>query len=128
MNYSIGEFSNLTNISIYTLRYYEKENLIIPNRKENGRRCYSEKDVIWIEFIKRLKDTKMPIKEIQEYAALRADGDSTMNERMEMLIKHRIELKEEIAKSNEHLKKLNDKINYYKMEIDKQKQFELICV
>jgi len=128
MNYSIGEFSNLTNISIYTLRYYEKENLIIPNRKENGNRCYSEKDVIWIEFIKRLKDTKMPIKEIQKYAALRADGDSTMNERMEMLIKHRIELKEEIAKSNEHLKKLNDKINYYKTEIDKQRQFELICV
>ena len=128
MNYSIGEFSNLTNISIYTLRYYEKENLIIPDRKENGNRCYSENDVIWIEFIKRLKDTKMPIKEIQKYAALRADGDSTMNERMEMLIKHRIELKEEIAKSKEHLKKLNDKINYYKTEIDKQRQFELICV
>ena len=128
MNYSIGEFSNLTNISIYTLRYYEKENLIIPNRKENGRRCYSEKDVIWIEFIKRLKDTKMPIKEIQEYAKLRADGDSTMTERMEMLIKHRIVLQEEIAKSKEHLNKLNDKINYYKTEIDKQGEFELICV
>ena len=128
MNYSIGEFSNITNISIYTLRYYEKENLIIPSRKENGRRCYNEKDIIWIEFIKRLKDTKMPIKEIQEYAALRADGDSTMNERMEMLIKHRIALKEEIARSNEHLKKLNDKINYYKAEIDKQEQFEFICV
>jgi len=128
MNYSIGEFSNITNISIYTLRYYEKENLIIPNRKENGRRCYNEKDVIWIEFIKRLKDTKMPIKEIQEYAKLRADGDSTMTERMEMLIKHRIALQEEIAKSNEHLNKLNDKIDYYKTEIDKQREFELICV
>ena len=128
MNYSIGEFSKLTNISIYTLRYYEKENLIIPNRKENGRRCYSEKDVIWIEFIKRLKDTKMPIKEIQEYAKLRAYGDATMIERMEMLIKHRIVLQEEIAKSNEHLNKLNDKIDYYKTEIDKQREFELICV
>ncbi len=38
-----------------------------------------------------------------------------MNERMEMLIKHRTYLKEEIAKSNEHLEKLNDKIKYYKM-------------
>lgn len=120
MSYSIGEFSNLTNISIYTLRYYEKENLIIPNRKENGRRCYSENDVIWIQFIKRLKDTQMPIKEIQKYAKLRAAGDSTMDERMEMLIKHRIALKEEIAKSNEHLKKLDDKINYYKVAINKK--------
>lgn len=120
MSYSIGEFSNLTNISIYTLRYYEKENLIIPNRKENGRRCYSENDIIWIEFIKRLKDTQMPIKEIQKYAKLRAAGDSTMDKRMEMLIKHRIALKEEIAKSNEHLKKLDDKINYYKVAINKK--------
>ena len=62
----------------------------------------------------------MPIKEIRKYAELRAYGDSTMNERMEMLIKHRTALKEEIAKSNEHLEKLNDKINYYKTEIDKK--------
>jgi len=120
MNYSIGEFSDLTNISIYTLRYYEKENLIIPNRKENGRRCYNEKDLSWIQFIKRLKDTQMPIKEIKKYAELRTNGDSTLNERMEMLIKHRTALKEEIAKYNEHLEKLNDKINYYKTTIDKK--------
>ena len=122
MDYSIGEFSKLTNISIYTLRYYEKEDLIIPNRKENGRRYYSEKDVIWMEFIRRLKDTNMPIKEIQKYAKLRAAGDATMNDRMEMLIKHRITLEEEITKSNEHLNKLIDKINYYNEEIDKQSQ------
>jgi len=62
----------------------------------------------------------MPIKEIKKYAELRTNGDSTLNERMEMLIKHRTVLKEEIAKSNEHLEKLNDKINYYKTTIDKQ--------
>lgn len=117
MDYSIGEFSTLTKIGIYTLRYYEKENLIIPNRKQNGRRCYGETDVIWMQFIKRLKDTEMPIKEIKKYAELRAVGDSTMNERMEMLIKHRTALKEKIAKSNEHLEKLNDKINYYKAAV-----------
>ena len=122
MDYSIGEFSKLTNISIYTLRYYEKEDLIIPNRKENGRRYYSEKDVIWMKFIRRLKDTNMPIKEIQKYAKLRAAGDTTMNDRREMLTKHRINLEEEIAKSNGHLNKLIDKINFYNEEIDKQSQ------
>ena len=34
MNYSIGEFSKLTNLSIDTLRYYEKEGLITPERKK----------------------------------------------------------------------------------------------
>lgn len=124
MNYTIGEFSALTNLGIHTLRYYEKENLISPERKENGRRLYSENDVNWIQFIKRLKDTGMPIKEIQKYAAFRAVGASTLTERMEMLIKHRAALNEEILKLQEHLEKLDSKIGYYQGEIEKNAQTE----
>lgn len=71
MDYSIGEFSKLIGISAFTLRYYEKEELIAPQRRENGRRVYSEDDISWVEFIKRLKDTGMPIKEIKKYAKLK---------------------------------------------------------
>jgi len=123
MNYSIGDFSAITGISIYTLRYYEKESLITPAREENGRRSYAESDVAWIQFIKRLKDTGMPIKEIQKYARLRAKGDTTMVDRMEMLARHRAALKEELAKLAEHLSNLDDKIGYYQTEIKKQNQF-----
>ncbi|GHV15906.1 MerR family transcriptional regulator [Clostridia bacterium] len=123
MGYAIGEFSSITGISIYTLRYYEKENLIIPERKENGRRLYSDGDVVWIKFIKRLKDTGMPIKEIQIYAQLRATGDSTLEERMEMLIQHRVVLKEKVVAMQEHLENLDNKISYYKTEIKKKHQY-----
>ena len=119
MSYSIGEFSTLTNLGIHTLRYYEKESLITPDRKQNGRRLYSEKDVSWVQFIKRLKDTNMPIKEIRKYAKFRASGNSTLNERMEMLIQHRVKLNMEIIKLQEHLNKLDIKIDYYQTEIDK---------
>ncbi|MGL4773377.1 MAG: MerR family transcriptional regulator [Clostridium sp.] len=120
MDYSIGEFSNITNLSIDTLRYYEKEGLILPQRKENGRRYFSENDFTWIEFIKRLKETKMPIREIKKYSKLRAIGDTTMNERMEILINHRNNLENEIMKANENLKKLNDKIDFYKSAIEEK--------
>ena len=68
MEYSIGEFSKLTGLGIHTLRYYEHENLIIPDRNSSNRRRYSDRDIAWIDFIKRLKDTGMPIKEIKRYA------------------------------------------------------------
>lgn len=123
MGYAIGEFSSITGISIYTLRYYEKETLIVPERKENGRRFYSDGDITWIQFIKRLKDTGMPIKEIQKYAQLRAKGDSTLVERMKMLEKHSTVLKEEITKMQENLENLDDKISYYQSEIDKNSKF-----
>lgn len=119
MEYSIGEFSRLTNLGIHTLRYYEHENLITPKRNSSNRRCYSDKDLAWIEFIKRLKDTGMPIKEIQRYAKLRAEGDLTLNERMEMLTVHRESLNEQIKVLQEHMAKLDDKIDFYRQEIER---------
>ncbi len=67
-------------------RCYEQEGLIAPERNSNNRRCYSDKDLTWIAFIKRLKDTGMPIKEIRHYAELRAAGDPNLSDRMEMLV------------------------------------------
>ena len=119
MEYSIGEFSRLTNLGIHTLRYYEHENLITPKRNSSNRRCYSDKDLAWIEFIKRLKDTGMPIKEIQRYAELRLQGDLTLNERMEMLTVHRESLDEQIKALQGHMAKLDDKIDFYRHEIER---------
>ena len=117
MEYSIGDFSKLTGLGIHTLRYYEHEGLIAPERNSSNRRCYSDKDLAWIEFIKRLKDTGMPIKEIKHYAKLRATGDSTLFERMEMLVQHRQTLNEQIAQLQEHKIKLDEKIEFYRKEI-----------
>ncbi len=119
MEYSIGEFSKLTNLGIHTLRYYEHEGLITPERNASNRRCYSDKDLTWIEFIKRLKDTGMPIKEIKHYAELRATGDPTLSERMEMLVQHRQALNDQIAQLQEHKTKLDEKIEFYRNEIER---------
>ena len=119
MEYSIGEFSRLTDLGIHTLRYYEHEGLITPGRNSSNRRCYSDKDFIWIEFIKRLKETGMPIKKIQHYAKLRAAGIPTLYERMEMLIAHREALNEQIRQLQEHRTKLDDKIDFYRQEIER---------
>lgn len=118
MDYSIGEFSKVTGLGIHTLRYYEHENLIIPLRNASNRRHYSEKDIAWIAFIKRLKATGMPIKEIKKYAALRAKGDVTLSERMEMLIQHRQSLNEQIRRLQEHETMLDEKIAFYRQEIE----------
>jgi DNA-binding transcriptional MerR regulator len=117
LNYSIGEFSKLTNLGIHTLRYYEHENLITPERNSSNRRRYSDKDIAWIDFIKRLKDTGMPIKEIKRYADLRALGEPTLSARMEMLIQHRESLNDQIRLLQEHKEKLDEKIEFYREEI-----------
>lgn len=116
----IGEFSKITGISADTLRYYEKEGIIKPIRNESGRRNYSESDIKWAEFIIRLKDTGMPIREIKRYARLRAKGNTTLDERLKMLLTHQKNLNAQIAKLMEHKSKLDDKIKYYRNEIAKR--------
>ena len=43
MFYSIGEFAKRTQLSIHTLRYYEQEQLLTPERNAANRRRYAEK-------------------------------------------------------------------------------------
>ena len=113
MEYSIGEFSRETGLGIYTLRYYEHEGLLLPERTAANRRCYSERDVAWAAFILRLKETGMPIREIRRYAALRAEGADTLSARMEMLIEHRANLAAEVERLHTHMEALDVKIAFY---------------
>ena len=59
---NMSEFSGVVGLSSYTLRYYEKIGLLRHvKRSRSGHRVYSDRDVDWVNFIKRLKDTGMPL-------------------------------------------------------------------
>ncbi|WP_413482174.1 MerR family transcriptional regulator [Morganella psychrotolerans] len=113
MYYSISQFSVLTGFSVHTLRFYEKAGILAPLRLENNHRSYSARDVEWITFITRLKETGMPLKEIKYYADLRAQGDETAQARMLLLQQHNEILRQRIAVLNESVQHLDKKISYY---------------
>jgi DNA-binding transcriptional MerR regulator len=111
---NIQAFSKKTNISSYTIRYYEKIGLLKNiGRNSSGHRWFTEKDVLWLSFIKRLKNTGMPLENIRLYAELRELGDTTSKARMMILQKHALLLEEKISEEQCHLKKLKEKIEYY---------------
>lgn len=61
----INEVEKQLNISSYTLRYYEKMNLIKPQRDENGYRHYSEEDIKKLNKIRFLREMEIPLSDIQ---------------------------------------------------------------
>lgn len=61
----INEVEKQLNISSYTLRYYEKMNLIKPQRDENGYRHYSEEDIKKLNKIRFLREMEIPLGDIQ---------------------------------------------------------------
>lgn len=113
----IGEFAQKTGLSVHTLRYYEQEGLLTPARNQANRRVYTEQDLAWVAFIRRLKDTGMPLGEIRRFAQLRAQGDATTAPRLAMLIDHRAQLDRQIAQLIEHRQKLDEKIGFYRREL-----------
>lgn len=63
----IKEVENLTGITSHNIRFYEKENLILPKRNPlNGYREYTEADVELLNRIKLLRILDIPVSDIRE--------------------------------------------------------------
>lgn len=68
----IGEISKRLNISVDTLRYYEKIGLLPPvYRKSSGIRIYGRKDISRIKFIKRSQSMGFSLDEIKKLLRFR---------------------------------------------------------
>ena len=69
--YSINEIAKLCGLSVYTIRFYDKEGLLpFVTRSKSGNRQFSENDLDMIKLICCLKNSGMPIKDIKRYIDL----------------------------------------------------------
>ena len=59
--YSIGQVSEMFNIPVSTLRYYDKEGLFPNLERSSGIRRFSEKEIEALRIIECLKKTGMEI-------------------------------------------------------------------
>lgn len=112
---TIQQVAEATGLTVHTLRYYERCNLIAPiDRASNGHRRYSANDIRWIEFLNKLRLTGMPIRQMQQYAALvRSRPDSGFQERREILEAHREVVLEQIQQLQKNLAVIDWKIQHY---------------
>ena len=65
MNYTIGQISTMTNLSISTLRYYDAEGLFPNLNRKSGIRQFSDRELETIRVIECLKKSGLEIKEIK---------------------------------------------------------------
>ena|ERR1700676_1303215 len=85
-------------MTAHTLRYYERIGLIQPVwRAGNGHRRYSEQDEKWLRFLKSMRTTRMPIREMLRHAALHNHGENRLAEQCKILEEHRAILEKQIA-------------------------------
>ena len=113
---SIAEAARRTGVSVHTLRYYERAGLVVTavDRTTSGRRRYHQLDLDWIVICTRLRATGMPIRTIRTYAELVSAGPGNEQERLALLEAHRAEVTARLARTREHLKLIDHKIDVYR--------------
>ena len=114
MTRSIQGAAAETGLSPDTLRYYERIG-VLPGiaRTRSGHRRFSEGDIGWIKLVQCLRATGMPIEELHRYAMLMQEGDSTAEERLQLLEEHRARINSDLQELETALELVERKIAGY---------------
>ena len=119
MTYSISEVAKELNLTVYALRYYDKEGLIpFVDRTPSGTRLFKESDIEALKIIQCLKSTGMPIKEIKGFIAWCSEGDSTLQQRYDMFLERKVAVEAQLEELNRTMDLINHKCNYYMTALD----------
>ncbi|MFD4994375.1 MerR family transcriptional regulator [Cellulosimicrobium cellulans] len=120
---SIGDAARAVGLSVDTLRYYEKEGLLLDPapRDGGGRRRYGPHDVAWLAGLVMLRETGMAIADVRVMADLSRRA-GTEAERLVVLERHRERVLAELERTRRHLAALDAKIASYRRATTDQDQ------
>lgn len=114
--YTVKQTSEITGISGYTLRFYDKEGLFPHlNRDGQNRRLFSDEDLHNIETIQELREMGFSLAQIRSY--LTAEEEGGMKRRRELLTEQMDRIRSELAAITRRMKKLQQAAEYYQVDI-----------
>ena len=119
LSLTITEAAERTGLTPYTLRYYERDGLMLSDvgRSASGHRRYTQEDLGWIDMLTRLRATGMPIRDVRRYADLVRADDGNEQVRLDMLRAHREQVLAQLAEVTEHLGAIDRKIGIYERAV-----------
>lgn len=113
-NLSIGEVAERFNLSVPTIRYYDKQGLLPELQKDaTGNRIFTEYNIATLELIQCLKLAGMQIKDIKVFIKWCEAGDETLTLRKQMFENLKATLETKMQALNETLDQINFKRAYY---------------
>lgn len=111
--FTIGQVSEMFDLPVSTLRYYDKEGLFPELNRTSGIRQFTEKEIETLRVIECLKKTGLQIKDIKLFISWCMEGSSTYLKRKELFENQKKQVEKEINELNQTLDMLNFKCWYY---------------
>ncbi|MGA5690901.1 MerR family transcriptional regulator [Cytobacillus pseudoceanisediminis] len=117
--YTISEVAKELNLTVYTLRYYDKEGLMpFIERTPSGNRLFKESDLSALKVIECLKATGMPIKEIKNFIDWCSEGDATLQQRYDMFLERKANVEAQMEELRKTMEVIEHKCLYYKTALE----------
>lgn len=111
--YSIGEVSEMFDLPVSTLRYYDKEGLFPDMMRVSGVRKFGDRELETLRVIECLKKSGMEIRDIRQFIEWCAMGKETYPQRRAMFQRQRQNIEAEIERMNQALDMLKYKCWFY---------------
>ncbi|MBD5402568.1 MerR family transcriptional regulator [bacterium] len=107
--YTIKDVAELMEVSEHTLRFWAKSGFFpFVKRDNNNNRIFTEDDLAWVRIVKCLRSVGTDNKSIKKYIDLCIVGDSTIQERYEIIRNTKLKAEQQM----ENLKKQLDLLEY----------------
>lgn len=111
---TVGEIAKRMGIAPSTLRYYDKEGLLpFVERSDGGIRVFKDEDWQWLSIIECLKKAGVPVKDIKTFIDWCMEGDSTIDQRLNLMEQQRAAVAQQIDQMQKTLSLLDYKCWYY---------------
>ena len=112
--YTIKEVSEKMDVSEHTLRFWAKSGFFpFITRNKNNIRQFSEQDLEWVRIVKCLRAVGTENKLIKRYVDLCIIGDSTINERYEIIKQTKAKAYQQMENLKKQMDMLDFKEDYY---------------
>lgn len=115
--YTIGQISEMFDLPISTLRYYDKEGLFPTMERRSGIRRFSETEVEALNVIECLKASGLEIKDIKQFMEWATQGKETYEKRRQLFEVRREAIEAEIKNLQKKLDMIKFKCWYYETAI-----------
>lgn len=120
--YTVKQVSEKFNISAYTIRFYDDQGLFPDvNRDSHGTRIFTDNNLEWISLVQCLRKTGMPVADIRHYIDLCKEGETSVSERYQIIMKQKEKAEADLEEMQHRLDVLRMKEKCYE-EILSQKK------
>ncbi|MCK1971024.1 Zn(2+)-responsive transcriptional regulator [Franconibacter pulveris 1160] len=111
--YRIGELARLADVTPDTIRYYEKQQMMVHEiRTEGGFRLYSDEDLRRLKFIRHGRQLGFSLEAIRELLSIRVDPEHHTCQESKSIVQARLEEVDaritELQMMRQSLQRLND--------------------